>query len=73
MKPAMMQDWKYSKIYMRTYKRGMHPIASFNKQRTVSLTFEINPDFPKCLAPKTVKHFGRQRNPKKRERIALLF
>ena len=42
MKPAMMQDWKYSKIYMRTYKRGMHPIASFNKQRTVSLTFEIN-------------------------------
>ena len=34
---------------------------------------DFKPDFPKCLAPKTVKHFGRQRNPKKRERIALLF
>ena len=56
-------------INMQAFSSSLRPDGTQKDAKIIN----SEPDFPKCLAPKTVKHFGRQRNPKKRERIALLF
>ena len=63
----------FQKLKKKTGNSRRRPRLSKDQERKLGGKINLTPDFPKCLAPKTVKHFGRQRNPKKRERIALLF